>query len=403
MRLLETKRVIPAIAAMAAVWIAGITLTAPRAASQQKAPTSDQVFKNIQVLKGTTVDDFLGTMGVMSAALGFDCSECHANAGTDKVDWAADTHNKVVARKMVTMMQTINKDNFSGRQMVTCWSCHHGRDRPATTPQLETVYGPGSTEMDDTLTQMPGQPEAATIIDQYLQAIGGAQKLADIKSYIETGTSIGFGGFGGGGEVHIYAKAPDARATHIVFKAETGRGEVWRTYNGKLGWIKSPLTVLPEYELNGGELDGARLDAQMGFPGQMKQVLTNLRVSLPVTISDLPGPSSQTSNEHGAVGIGKDQLVNVVQGSGPNGMLATLYFDQKSNLLLRMVRYARSPIGRVPTQVDYSDYREVPGGVKMPFHMTFAWLDGRDAIHIDKVETNVPIDAAIFGKPPSSK
>ena len=402
MKLLEAKRMVAAAAVMTSVWMAGITLTARRAESQQKAPTADQVFKNIQVLKGTTVDDFLGTMGVMSAALGFDCSECHANAGTDKVDWAADTRNKVIARRMVTMMQTINKDNFSGRQMVTCWSCHHGRDRPATTPQLETVYGPGSTEMDDTLTQMPGQPEASEIIDKYIQAIGGAQKLANLKSYVETGSSVGFGGFGGGGEVHIYAKYPDQRATHIQFKAETGRGEVWRTYNGHTGWIKSPLTVLPEYELTGGELDGARTDAEMGFPGQIKQVLTNLRVSLPVTISDLPGPSSQTSNEHDAVGIGQDRLVNVVQGSGPNGMLVTLYFDQKTNLLMRMVRYARSPIGRVPTQVDYTDYRDA-GGIMMPFHLTFAWLDGRDAIQINKVESNVAVDAAIFGKPPSNK
>jgi hypothetical protein len=388
---------------MAAIWMAGITLTARRAQSQQKAQTSDQVFKNIQVLKGTTVDDFMGTMGVMSAALGFDCSECHLNAGTDKVDWAADTRNKVIARRMVTMMQTINKENFSGRQMVTCWSCHHGRDRPATTPQLETVYGPGSTEMDDALTQMPGQPEASEILDKYLQAIGGAQKLAAVKSYIATGNSIGFGGFGGGAEVHIYAKSPDQRATHIEFKAETGRGEVWRTYNGHMGWIKSPLTVLPEYELTGGELDGARLDAQMGFPGQIKQVLTNLRVSLPITISDLPAPSSQTSQDAKATaGLGQDRLVNVVQGAGPNGMLATLYFDQTSNLLLRMVRYARSPIGRVPTQVDYTDYRDA-GGVLMPYHLTFAWLDGRDAIQLNKVETNVPIDAAVFGKPPSNR
>ncbi len=402
MRLWEAKRMVPAIAVTAAC-MAGVIFTARRAESQQKAPTADQVFKNIQVLKGTTIDDFLGTMGVMSAALGYDCSECHLNAGTDKVDWAADTHNKVVARRMVTMMQTINKENFSGRQMVTCWSCHHGRDRPATTPQLETVYGPGSSEMDDMLTQMPGQPMGAEIVDKYIEAIGGAQKLAAMKSYVETGTSIGFGGFGGGGEVHIYAKSPDERATHIQFKAETGRGEVWRTYNGHQGWIKSPLTVLPEYELEGGELDGARLDAEMGFPGQIKQVLTNLRVSLPITISDLPGPQAQTSNEHPVESIGQDRLVNVVQGSGPNGMLATLYFDQKTNLLMRMVRYARSPIGRVPTQVDYTDYRETPAGVKMPFHLTFAWLDGRDAIQINKVEANVPIDAAIFGKPPSSK
>jgi photosynthetic reaction center cytochrome c subunit len=127
-----------------------------------------------------------------------------------------------------------------------------------------------------------------------------------------------------------------------------------------------------------------------------------LRVSLPITISDLPGPSAQTSNEHAADSIGKDRLVNVVQGTGPNGILATLYFDQKSNLLLRMVRYARSPIGRVPTQVDYTDYRDA-GGIMMPYHMTFAWLDGRDAIQIERVETNVAIDAAVFGKPPSNK
>ena len=105
MKLLEAKRMVAAAAVMTSVWMAGITLTARRAESQQKAPTADQVFKNIQVLKGTTVDDFMGTMGVMSAALGFDCSECHVNAGTDKVDWAADTRNKVIARKMVTMMQ----------------------------------------------------------------------------------------------------------------------------------------------------------------------------------------------------------------------------------------------------------------------------------------------------------
>ena len=122
-----------------------------------------------------------------------------------------------------------------------------------------------------------------------------------------------------------------------------------------------------------------------------------MRVSLPTTISDLPGPSSQTDKESSG-GIGKDRLVNVVQGTGPRNMLATLYFDSESGLLLRVLRYARSPIGRVPTQVDYSDYRDVDG-VKMPFRMTFAWLDGRDAIELNEIKTNVAIDAANFGKP----
>jgi hypothetical protein len=158
--------------------------------------------------------------------------------------------------------------------------------------------------------------------------------------------------------------------------------------------------VLTDYQLSGVELDGATLDAELGFPGQIKQVLTNLRVSLPTTISDLSGPSSQTATESG-VGLGQDRLVNVMQGTGPRGMLVTLYFDQKTGLLMRMVRYGKTQIGRVPTQIDYSDYRDV-GGIKMPFHMTFAWLDGRDAIQLSEIQTNVPIDDAKFGRPVQS-
>ena len=394
---LQSTRLIPAVAAMTVLGLAGVAVS--QTAPQKKPQMAEEVFKNVQVLKGISVDDFMGTMGIMSAAVGFDCSECHTNAGTDRVDWAADTQKKVVARKMVTMVGTINRENFGGRQMVTCWSCHHGRDRPSTSPSMETVYGPGSQEMDDILAQMPGQPPANEILDKYLQALGGAERLSRLTSYVAKGTSIGFGGFGGGGQVHIFAKAPDKRTTLIEFKAETGRGASIRTYNGSTGWIKTPLAVLGEYELTGSELDGFRLDAELSFPGQIKQVLTNLRVSLPTTISDLPGPSSQTSTDT-SEGIGHDRLVNVVQGTGPKGTLATLYFDKESGLLLRMVRYGRTPIGRVPTQIDFADYRDV-GGIKFPFRLIFAWLDGRDAIQLNDIQTNVAISDAKFGRPDS--
>ena len=90
--------------------------------------------------------------------------------------------------------------------------------------------------------------------------------------------------------------------------------------------------------------------------------------------------------------------MNVVQGTGPRGILATLYFDKTSGLLLRMVRYGRTPIGRVPTQIDFADYRDV-GGIKFPFRLIFAWLDGRDAIQLNQIQTNVPIDERKFGVP----
>src|ERR1700736_2895553 len=154
---LRSMRPIPAAAAMTAFWL-GVAV--PQPAPPAKPQLAEEAFHNIQVLRGIPVDDFMGTMGVMSAALGFDCSECHTGAGTDRVDWAADTQRKVIARRMVTMVAAINKDNFTGRQMVTCWSCHRGRDKPAVTPSMDIVYGTPSLEPDDVFRQAPGQPTA---------------------------------------------------------------------------------------------------------------------------------------------------------------------------------------------------------------------------------------------------
>jgi outer membrane lipoprotein-sorting protein len=302
---------------------------------------------------------------------------------------------------MVTMVKAINRDNFNNRQNVTCWTCHHGRDHPSITPTVEFVYGPGPQEMDDVLRQEPGQPSASAILDKYIQALGGAEKLGTLKSYIATGSSVGFGGFGGGATVHLYAKAPDMRTTLIEFKKETERPDSIRTCNGRTAWIKSPLTLLGEYELTGTEFQGAKLDAEMSFPGQIKQVIQNPRVSLPTTISDLPGPSIQTAQEKN-VGIGQDRRVNLVQGTGPGNTLVTLYFDQQTGLLLRMKRYGQTPIGRVPTQTDFSDYRDV-GGIKFPFSLTFAWLDGRDAIQLRDIQINASIPDSKFDTPESAR
>jgi hypothetical protein len=138
--------------------------------------------------------------------------------------------------------------------------------------------------------------------------------------------------------------------------------------------------VVRDYALGGMELDGARFDAQLSFPGQIKQVLTRLRVGPPDVID------------------GHD--VRVVQGTGTRGLIATLYFDKESGLLLRMVRFGNTPIGRAPSQVDFADYREVGGaGIKMPYRWSFGWLDGRDSFELKDVRVNVPIDPAVFGRP----
>jgi hypothetical protein len=379
------------------VALIGAGLAAAQQAPEKKVVLAEEVFKNIRALRGIPVDDFLQTMGIMTAALQFDCSDCHTNAGTDKVDWAADTPRKVMARTMVNMVTNLNKNYFGGRQMVTCWTCHRNRDKPMVTPTMEVIYGMPNIEPDDIFAQYPGMPSPASILDKFIQASGGAQRLAGLTSIVGKGTSVGFGGFGGGGDVEIVAKAPDKRATIILFKQETGRGDQIRTYDGRTGWVRTPLNVLGEFELQGGDLDGARFDAQLSFPGQIKQILTNLKTGPTMTITDLPAPSAQSSLQQN-VATSQSHTVDIVQGTGPRNLLVTLYFDKQSGLLLRELRYSASPIGRVPTQIDYADYRDV-NGIKLPFRITYAWLDGRDSILLNDVKINVPVDETKFGRP----
>jgi len=384
-------------AGFAAVALIGAGSLAGQPAPQEKPLMAEQVFKNIRALKGIPVDDFLQTMGIMAAALQFDCSDCHVAAGTDKVDWAADTPRKVMARAMVNMVANINKTNFAGRQMVTCWTCHRNRDKPLVTPTMEIMYGMPVLEPDDVITQVPGLPSAESILDKYIQASGGARLLSGLTSISGKGTSVGFGGFGGGGDVELVAKAPDKRATIIIFKEQTGRGDEIRAYDGRSGWVRTPLNAIGEFQLLGGDLDGARFDAQLSFPGRIKQILTNLKSGPPTTITDLPAPTSQSAVQADAA-LGQSHVVDVVQGNGPRGLLVTLYFDKQTSLLLRELRYGNSPIGRVPTQVEFADYRDL-NGIKLPFRITYAWLGGRDSIVLNEIKTNTAVDETKFGKP----
>src|SRR6202049_3750569 len=96
---LWSKRGMLAACLIMAFGLIGAGLAGAQPASQEKPLMAEQVFKNIQALKGIPVDDFLQTMGIMTAALQFDCSDCHLGAGTSEVNWAADTPRKVMARR----------------------------------------------------------------------------------------------------------------------------------------------------------------------------------------------------------------------------------------------------------------------------------------------------------------
>jgi hypothetical protein len=316
-------------------------------------------------------------MGFFTASVGGGCTFCHVDESNGNwAKYADDNARKRTARRMITMVNGINTDNFGGRQVVTCYTCHRGGNRPLVTASLAALYGAGTAdEPDDVVASAPGTSTADAILDRYIAAIGGSDRLVKLTSFTAKGTYEGYGD-PTKRPVDVYAKAPAQRAT-VVHGSD---GDSSSIFGNDAAWIAAPITERPVtvQALTAGDLDAARLEAELTFPARIKQVFTTWRVGLPSTIDD--------------------RDVQVVQGSRTGGALATFYFDKESGLLVRLVRYADSAVGRIPTQTDYADYREV-SGVKMPFRWTSTWLDGRSTIKLTDVRPNVAIAAARFARP----
>ena len=375
-----------AAAGVVSLWLIGLALSARPAAQQPQMPApgpgakAGTFFKNVtsSTLKDLSVDDFIGAMGVMADSLGVDCSDCHPGAGSDRVDWVIDPARKKMARNMAEMVAVINKTNFGGAQKVSCWTCHHGRITPATSIALDNLYDTPNSELDDLVTPAPGAPSADSVFDKYIQALGGAQRVNSLKSWVATGKSVGYEALGGDAVFTMYANSPNQKSTLITYKDHPERGTSAWVFDGTRAWIKTPRALLAKYETVGFELDGMRFEAQLNFPGSLKTALNNWRVGQDRSIGD------------------KDYTV--LQGTGPRGFLATLYFDKSTNLLFRMVRYGLSPIGRVLVQTDYGNYKDV-GGIKFPFEWKFLWMDGRWTAQISDIKTNGAVDATKFNEP----
>ena len=381
----RTARVIALGAPATIVTIALCLLSSAPAAGQAARATqlmSEQAFKNVTVLKGIPVDEFMNTMGFISAATNYNCIDCHVEAKVEG-DWstyAQDTLRKQTARKMILMVQEINKTNFAGARVVTCYTCHRNiQGAPKITPRLAEQYGeppdPDPNEVE-IRRQNPDAPSADQVFDKYLQAVGGAQKAAAVTSIVFKGTYEGYAE--PKAPLEIYVKAPNQR-TMIV---HTDAGDRTTTCDGNNGWMAAPAAdkPFPLTTYTGGDLDGARLDAVLSLPAGIKQALTR-----PVV---------------GSTSI-DDKDVIVVQGTANGGRSSIkLYFDKQSGLMVRQVRFADTIIGRVPIQVDYSDYRDVArAGVKLPFHIITTWTDGRSDVLLTSAQTNVAIDAAKFNQP----
>jgi hypothetical protein len=82
----------------------------------------------------------------------------------------------------------------------------------------------------------------------------------------------------------------------------------------------------------------------------------------------------------------------VINGSAPDKPSVRLYFDRKTGLLTRLIRFADTPLGRNPTQIDYADYKAVDG-VTIPMRWTLSRPNGRFTIQVSEVKSNAAIES----------
>jgi hypothetical protein len=360
-------------------------LAVTSANAQQKTLMAEDVFKNVQLLKGIPVKEFMNTMGFFSAATNLNCIDCHSPQSEDLAGYAIDTPLKQTTRRMITMVDTLNKANFGGQRRVTCYTCHRATDRPEAIPSLMDQYGVPVDDPDrveivrGASAQSVKQTPPDQILDKYLQAIGGQAALSKLTSFAAKGTYEGFETLSQKVPVEIFANAPNQLTT--VIHAENG--DSVSTFDGKNGWVAAADKLMRVLPLAGGDLEGARLDAILSFPAGIKQ--EPWRTGFPsVRIDEHP--------------------VQVIQNAARGDTGAKLYFDSQSGLLLRQVRYVDTAVGVIPTRIDYSDYRDV-AGVKVPFRRVVTWTDGRSTIELSDVQANARIDAAKFAipAPPTAK
>lgn len=367
------KRATFGLSVVGLVGLLGIVSVAGQA-QEPAQPMAENVFKNIQVLKGIPADEFMDTMGMFASSLIYDCTGCHVEDILVRREAFAEATPRIQrARQMVVMVNALNKQYFGGQPRVTCFTCHRGSGFPEAIPDLNLQYGDGPPENPNGIVLFgPSQGPADPVFAKYINAIGGADRVAKLTSYTATGTYIGFNTGGATVPIEIFAKAPDQRSTVVrVFD-----GDAVKTTDGRSAWAAEGWRQLPLMTFTGSNLVGARVEAMLAFPMVLQKAFSQWKVGM-VTIGDAD--------------------VQVLQGTNPGQLPVNLYFDDEG-FLVRSVRWSSTPVGTVPTQTEYSDYRDV-AGVKMPFRMVVTWTNGQNTIVIKDMRPNVAIDAARFARP----
>lgn len=341
--------------------VAALALVVPKGSTQTQVETAGQKFKNIKVLNDLPADQLGPLMNVISASLGMDCKGCHSS--NDK-DFEKDgNEHKDIARKMIKMVQDINKSSFDGKTEVTCNTCHNGHERPVA---VASLYPAAPIER-------PKQPEVKPTIDQilakYAASLGAKDVIANVSSR------------------HI-------KATRIEKDGKTTEAEeIWTKGSKSLMATKYPDAVISE------GFDGTAAWKRSGNENILLRPFETEQIKRDAMIFGNPDLKTvYTRLDYRVVDRIDGREVYLVQATTSGNQRERLYFDVATGSLVRRIATTPTIVGVFQYQVDYADFKDF-GGVKLPSTIKFAVPAISWTRKIVEVKNNEKVDDAKFSQP----
>jgi hypothetical protein len=325
--------------------------------SAQEAP------KNVQVLKDLSQAELRRAMGFMKTSLGVRCDFCHVNGGPGG-PWHFDAdakESKKTARKMIQMVMDINRQNFDGKPVVSCFTCHQGSIKPPSTVSLPYAP-PTSAAAEETQEKPTDLPTAALILDRYHKAIGVDPnhqpfwKSIVMKGKRETASEMA--------DLEIRAKLP----TRWLMVINGPQSKMKMATDGKTFWMQEDEGI--------EEMDS--VDQQ-----RFQEAIHGFQL--------VPNPAKDYT-VRGQVDVSGKKAYQLNHRTDEHTS-ESLFFDVETGLLLKMLIQHETPVGRVPEQYEYEDYKKA-GTLLLPFTTRCSFADPRSnnikRLELIQVDADVP-------------
>lgn len=345
-------------------------------------PLAPEKYKNIEVLKDVPADQLETTMRFISAATGMRCTECHVQEADGQFSFDKDEKRpKQTAREMIKLERAVNEQFFGNRVQVTCNTCHRGSNRPVGVPGLAEMYTQEQLAALNAPARQGAPPAAAPglgggrggaplpavddVIAKYADALGGRAAVERLQSLVMSGTLTNRSGQNVA--FTIEQKVPGKYRETV--------GTTTRGFDGTGGWMQDGQATR---DISGLALQQAGRIADLGLLTTLKTRYEGLRSVRGIPVNGTP-----------TVGLSGTTAPNVTD---------TLYFDASTGILLRRTISTRTPLGNLPEQIDYSDYRDV-AGVKLPFTIKRSSWEFVDTLKVVDVKPNAQVADGRFAKP----